>query len=159
MDAFLIIIGLACALSGIAGSILPIIPGPSLSFFSLIIISFARDWTPFSAAFLAIAFGLTLLISLLDYVIPALGAKKYGASKPGIWCSVIGMVAGLIFFPPFGIFVGAFLGAVMGEFLAGKDSLAALKAGWGILVGNLLAITLKLTFSGAVLYFYIREIL
>lgn len=158
MTPLLLIIGLFSAILGIFGSILPVIPGPTLSFLSLILVSIAKEWVPFSTSFLIIAFCLTLLVSVLDYLIPLAGAKKYGASKPGLWGSVLGMVAGLIFFPPAGIFIGAFLGALAGEFMAGKDGAAALKAGWGIMMGNLAAITLKLTFSGVIFFLVIQEL-
>jgi hypothetical protein len=86
-----------------------------------------------------------------------LGAKKYGASKFGLWGSVIGMIIGIFFIPPWGIIVGAFIGALMGELASGKTGRSALRAGWGILVGNVLGVGLKLAFTVVVLFFYIKE--
>ena len=82
----LIILGLLFALIGLIGCILPIIPGPPLSFFALIILSYAKNWEPFSTTFLIIMAGLTILATVLDYVVPAIGAKRYGASQLGVWC-------------------------------------------------------------------------
>jgi len=142
---------------GLAGCILPVIPGPPFSFLALIILSWAKDWEPFSSTFLIIMAGLTILLTILDYVVPVRGAKKYGASKLGLWGSIIGMLIGLFFFPPLGMFIGAIVGAFAGELIAGKEVKKALRAGWGVFVGNMLVIVLKLTFSGVILFFYAKE--
>ena len=155
----LIILGLLFAVIGLIGCILPIIPGPPLSFFALIILSYAKNWEPFSAIFLIIMAGLTIVVTILDYVVPAIKAKKYGASKLGVWGSIIGMLFGLFIFPPWGILIGAITGALAGELAGGKKGKKALRAGWGVFVGNIMGIGLKLAFSGAILFFYIKEML
>lgn len=154
----LIILGLLFALSGIIGCILPLIPGPLLSFLSLIILSCATNWEPFSTMFLIVMGGLMVLVTILDYVVPASGAKKYGASRLGVAGSIIGMLAGFFFLPPLGLFIGAFLGALTGELLARKEGKDALRAGWGVFVGIMVGIGLKLAFTGVVLFFYIQEL-
>ena len=159
MDVTIIVIGLILALSGIIGCILPIIPGPIFSFLALILLSWAKNWHVFSQTFLIIMGSLTALLMILDYIAPALGAKKYGASKPGLWGSAIGMVIGIFFIPPWGIILGAFVGALVGELLAGKSGIKALRAGWGILIGNVLGIGLKLAFTTVALFYYIKEML
>lgn len=98
-----------------------------------------------------------ILITILDYVVPVAGAKKYGASKLGVWGSIIGMLIGLIFFPPWGIFIGAFVGALAGELMARKEGKKVLRAGWGVFVGNMVGIGLKMAYSGFVLFVYIKE--
>jgi len=155
----LIILGLLFALIGLIGCILPVIPGPPLSFFALIIFSYAKNWEPFSATFLIIMAGLTILATVLDYVIPAIGAKRYGASKLGVWGSIIGMLIGFFIFPPWGMLIGAIIGALAGELAGGKKGKKALRASWGVFVGNIMGIGLKLAFSGAILFFYIKEML
>ena len=97
------------------------------------------------------------MLVILDYVAPAIGAKKFGASKPGIWGSIIGMIVGIFFIPPWGMIVGAFAGALIGELSAGKTSKKAFRAGWGILIGNVFGIGLKLAFSTIILFYYIKE--
>ena len=134
----LIILGLLFALMGLIGCILPVIPGPSLSFFSLIILSYAKNWEPFSVTFLIVIAGLTILATVVDYVIPAIGAKKYGASKLGIWGSIIGMIFGLFIFPPWGMLIGAIIGALAGELAGGKKGKKALQASWGVFVKALI---------------------
>jgi uncharacterized protein YqgC (DUF456 family) len=153
----LIILGFLFALMGLIGCILPVIPGPPLSFFSLIILSYAKDWEPFSVTFLIVMAGLTILATVLDYIVPAIGAKKYGASKLGIWGSIIGMIFGLFIFPPWGVLVGAIIGALAGELAGGKKGKKALRASWGVFVGNIMGVGLKLAFCGTILFFYIKE--
>jgi uncharacterized protein YqgC (DUF456 family) len=92
---------------------------------------------------------------MLDYVIPAAGAKKYGSSKWGIWGAILGMIIGIIYFPPLGMIVGAFIGAVAVEMLVGKSSREALKAGWGVFMGTLLGTILKWIASGVMTYYFV----
>ena len=156
--AALTILGLIAALGGIAGSILPVIPGPPLSFLALILVSCARNWEPFSTVFLVIMACTMVIVSFLEYILPAGAAKRYGASKTGLWGSLGGLIVGLFFIPPWGMILGAIVGALVGELIAGKRGREALRAGWGVLIGNLLVIGLKLAYSGVILFFYIKAI-
>jgi len=153
----LVVLGFLLALVGLAGCILPVIPGPLLSFFALIILSFAKNWEPFSLMFLITMGGLTILVSLLDFVVPPAAAKRYGASRVGVWGSVIGMIIGLLLFPPWGMLIGALAGALAGEIVVGKKGKKALRAGWGVFVGTMVGVGLKLALCGIVLFFYVRE--
>ena len=157
MDIALIIIGLILAIAGMVGCIIPVLPGPILSFCALLLLSWVKNWQIFSQTFLIVMAVVTALLILLDYVAPALGAKKYGASKLGLWGSVIGMVIGIFFIPPWGIILGAFIGALVGELASGKSGRKALRAGWGILIGNVLGIGLKLAFTAVVFFYYVKE--
>lgn len=157
MTLFLIILGLLLSIIGLAGCILPVIPGPPLSLAALLILSIAKDWQVFSPTFLWVMAFITILVTILDYVVPAVGAKKYGASRLGVWGSIIGMFVGLLFFPPWGMLFGAFFGAVLGEFIVGKEGGEALKAGWGVFVGNMLGVGLKMAASAVMLFYYIKE--
>jgi uncharacterized protein YqgC (DUF456 family) len=159
MTIALIIFGLLLAIVGLIGCILPIIPGPIFSFLSLIILSLAKDWEPFSLLFLLVMAGLTFFVTTLDYIIPVVSAKKSGATKLGLWLSVIGMLVGILFFPPWGMLIGAFIGGILGEIMAGNKGKDALKVGWGIFLGNMLGIGFKLAFSLVVIFFYIKAVL
>jgi uncharacterized protein YqgC (DUF456 family) len=157
MTVALIILGLIIALIGFLGCILPVIPGPPLSYAALIILSLAKQWDPFTITFLIIMGVLMLAVSLVDYVFPAIGAKRYGASKAGVWFSIIGMLVGIFFIPPWGMFIGAFAGAVVGELAFGKGGKDALRASWGVFVGTMVGTGFKLAFSGVCIFFYIKE--
>jgi uncharacterized protein len=87
--------------------------------------------------------GITVVITVLDYVVPLYGTRKYGGSKYGVWGSTIGLIAGF-WLGPLGIIIGPFVGAFVGEFIASNNSEHALKAAWGSFVGFLFGTLLKL---------------
>ncbi len=154
----LIILGVICLIVGIIGCVIPGLAGPPFSFLALILLSIAKRWEPFSPSFLIAMAALTIVVTALDYIVPAAGAKKYGASKFGFWGAVIGMIIGIIYIPPLGMIIGAFIGAFVGELLIGKQSSAALKAGWGVFVGVMIGILLKLIASGVMTFYFIKAL-
>ena len=159
MEIALVTLGLLLSLTGLVGSVFPAIPGPPLSFLALLVLSYAKNWEPFGTTFLIVTAGITVVVIVLDYAVSALGAQKYGASKYGIGGSILGMLIGIFFFPPFGMIIGAIGGAFAGELLAGKATREALKAGWGVFIGNLMGTGIKLAFCGVLLFFYVKEML
>jgi uncharacterized protein YqgC (DUF456 family) len=156
LETIAITIGVVLVLLGIAGCLLPILPGPPLSFIGLLLLALANRFLPPLTPALMIGMAiLTIAVTVADYIIPLLGAKRYGASKWGIWGSVIGMAVG-IFFSPFGMVLGALIGAVVAEWLVQKEKGRALRAGWGVFIGSLLGTALKLGASGMMAYYFIR---
>ncbi len=150
------VLGALALLAGLVGCVLPVLPGPALAFLSLIFVSLAESWEAYSVTFLVVA-GITgAVVTGLDYVLPSAVSKKRGASRAGSLGSIVGMIAGIFLFPPFGIFIGAFVGAVAGEFLFGPNRKGSLKAGWGVLLGSLLSMAIKLGYSGVVGFFFVR---
>jgi uncharacterized protein YqgC (DUF456 family) len=91
----------------------------------------------------AVVIAVILLATVLDFVVPAMGARRFGASRLGTRMSVIGMLVGFVF-PPWGLFIGAAVGAVAGELMAGKRDREALKAAVGVLAGTVAGTMLKL---------------
>lgn len=156
MDVVLIVFGIIFIVGGLLGCVLPIIPGPPLSYVGLLLLHFT-DRYQFSTRFLIIWAVVTAVVYALDYLIPAWGTKKFGGSKRGVWGSIIGLIVGLIFFPPFGLIIGAFVGAVVGELTAGKESGAALKSGFGSFIGFLMGTVLKLITSGIMTWYFFKE--
>jgi len=150
----LIIFGVVSLIIGLAGCIIPGIAGPPFSFLALIFLSAAKKWEPFSTRFLVVMAFLTLLVTAFDYIFPAVGARKFGASRLGFWGAVCGLFLGLIWFPPFGMILGAFAGAFLGEIMAGKKDYQALKAGWGVFIGVMLATLMKLILSGVMTFYF-----
>ncbi len=158
MDYLLIALGIVLVLLGLAGCILPVIPGPPLCYAALLLMHFTEG-TQFSARFLIIWAAITIIVSLLDYLLPVWGTKKFGGTRRGVWGSLIGLLAGLFFFPPFGIIIGPFIGAVIGELSNGKEAGAALKSGFGSFIGFLAGIIIKLMASGMMTWYFIRELI
>jgi uncharacterized protein YqgC (DUF456 family) len=154
----LIILAVICVIIGIIGCIIPGIAGPPFSYASLILLSIAKRWEPFSAKFLIIMAVITVIVTGLDYLLPAAGAKKYGASKLGIWGAIVGMILGIFFVPPLGMIIGAFIGAIAGELLKGKQSHEAIKAGWGVFMGVMLGVLLKLITTGIMTFYFIKAL-
>ena len=160
LTILLLIFGFAALLIGMAGCVLPVIPGPLVAFLSLVIMDLAKDWQAFPMTFLLVMGIIALLLSLLlDYLVSLAGARKYGASRAGLWGSVIGMLIGVIFFPPLGILLGALVGAVVAEVLVGKKTGQAMRVGWGIFLGNMVGIVIKFAYCLMVLFFYIKELI
>ena len=141
---------------GIAGCLLPILPGPPLSYLGLIAIHLTSK-IDFSSKFL-ISWGIiVIVVSILDYVIPIWGTKLFGGSKYGVWGSMVGLLAGL-FIPPIGIIIGPFIGAVAGEMLAGNKQ-NALKAGFGSFIGFIAGTVVKMLVSLIMLYYFIAALI
>ena len=161
LEIFLFVFAGLLSLLGIVGCILPALPGPPISFVALILIWAARDWTAqeFGWPTVAVLGALAVLVTVFDTVAPAVGAKRYGASKLGVWGSVIGMIVGMIAFPPLGMILGAFVGALGGELIDGKETKASVKASWGVFVYTMLGIVLKLAVSLTVLVLFALEVI
>ena len=142
MVTVLIIVGMILLLAGIAGCILPFLPGPPLCFLALLIQQL-NDPPPFTSRFIWIWAGIAVLVTVLDYFIPVVGTRKFGGSKYGMWGCTIGLIAGL-WFGPVGIIVGPFVGAFVGEIIANNDSATALRSAFGSFIGFLFGTLLKL---------------
>lgn len=158
MDIVLIIIGSIVALLGLIGCIIPALPGPPLNYVALLLLHFT-DRHSFSTKFLIWTLVLTVLVTVLDYLIPVVGTRRFGGTKYGIWGCVIGMLAGAIFFPPFGLIFGGFFGAIAGEMIGGKEANLAFRAGVGSFLGFLAGTLAKLIVSGLLTYYFIEALL
>lgn len=154
----LTIIGAALLILGIIGCVVPVIPGPILSFLALIVISIPGHFQLYHPVWLIVLAAAAILSQVLDNIFPVLSSKQAGAGKAGIWGSVIGMIAGTILFPPLGVFIGAFLGALAGEMVFNKENEQPLKAALGVFTGTLLGILIKLTVSGVIAAFFINGV-
>ena len=157
MNTFLIILGAICLLVGILGCVLPVLPGVPLAYCGLLLLH-ATDKVQFSWQFLVIWAVVTIVVQVLDSVVPIWGTKRFGGSKMGIWGSTLGLLVGL-FFGPWGIVLGPFLGAVALELIDGKNTRLALQAGWGSFVGLMTGTILKLICCGLMTDYFIAELI
>tara|TARA_B100001057_G_scaffold394430_1_gene403597 strand:+ start:247 stop:747 length:501 start_codon:yes stop_codon:yes gene_type:complete len=147
MNLVLITIGFLLILMGVAGSFLPIIPGPLTGWFGLFFV-YQTSFLNLDYSFLWITLAIAISIFILDYIIPAIGAKKFGGSKTGVVGSTLGTVIGIILLGPTGIILGAFLGAFAGELIKNpSNTRIAFKAAIGTLIGYLGGILLKLSLA------------
>ena len=157
MDIVLIILGIFCLVGGLAGCILPMLPGPPLAYAGMLLLHFT-DQVQFTTTQLLVWLALVAVIQALDYFVPLLGTKYSGGSKWGNRGCLVGTVVGL-FFMPWGIIVGPFLGAFIGELLGGRETMQALKSGFGSLVGFLVGTVLKCAVCGYFIYMFARELI
>ena len=146
MDIALLVIAFQLMLIGIIGCIVPGLPGTPISYAGLWIAQ-ATERVDFSWQFLLIWGIVTVVVSILDYVVPAWGTKQYGGTKWGVWGSTIGVIVGL-FFGAVGVIIGPLVGAILGELIAGKELSQAVRAGWGSFIGILFGTVIKLVACG-----------
>ena len=145
MDIFLLTIGFLFVMLGLIGSFLPVLPGPLTSWLGLLILYFTSI-VPMNYTFLGITLAIAILIWILDYIIPAIGTKRFGGSTYGVYGTTIGLLIGLFSPIPFGILLGAFLGAFIGEMLHDKkNTRRAFRASIGSLLGLVTSATIKFT--------------
>ena len=146
MEIFLIVVAFLFLLIGIIGCIVPGLPGTPIAYLGLWIAQ-ATERVDFSWQFLLVWGIVMVVVSVLDYVVPAWGTKHYGGTRYGVWGSTLGVFVGL-FFGAAGVILGPLVGAVLGEMLSGKALAEALKAGWGSFVGILFGTVIKLICCG-----------
>ena len=149
MDILLVVLSSIFIVFGLLGSILPILPGPPLSWIGLLILHLTKA-VQLSTTLLVVTGIIALIIFALDYIIPAIGTKKFGGSRSGMIGTSIGLVVGLLSPIPGGIIIGPFIGAFIGEMLNKNDSKLAFKAAIGSFLGFLASTFLK--FIVAVIY-------
>ena len=156
MEWFWIILGIGLCLIAIIGSLLPLLPGPPIAFAGLLLQQF-REPDPFDTKTLLIFAGVVVVSLVLDFLIPILSTKKFGGTKYGVWGCTLGFIAAF-WLGPLGVIIGPFVGAFLGEMIAGQDSSKSLKAAFGSFVGFLLGSFLKLVVCFFMLYYIITSI-
>ena len=157
MDILLIIVGAVCLVVGLLGCILPMLPGPPLSYVGILLLHFTSK-VDFSPTMLLVWLAGVVVVQLLDYFIPLMGTKYFGGSMWGERGCLVGTIAGL-FFMPWGIIVGPFLGALVGELLGGRGAGKALKSGIGSLIGFLAGTVLKCAVCGYFIWEFVAALL
>lgn len=144
-ETVLMVLAVLCILLGLVGCIVPILPACPLSYLAVLLLHWTQK-VQFEPRQLIVWAILVLLVTAIDYVMPLLGAKKFGGSKLGMWGCTAGIIVGL-FVGPLGIILGPFIGAVAGEMLDGQSFDKSLVAGFGSFVGFLSGTFAKLVVS------------
>lgn len=157
MDIFLSILAIVLMLVGLLGALLPALPGPIISFLGLLSIYFLEE-EPLSGEFMTYWLVATIVVTAVDQVVPILGTKKMGGSRYGVNGSIIGLIAGIFFFPPIGLIIGPFIGALVGELISGKEMNQATRAAVGSFIGFLSGTLLKIIFSLIAGYYIITNL-
>lgn len=158
MDTLLITLGIVLLLAGLAGAVLPVLPGPPLSFLALVVLHFTSR-QPFTTDFLIFWGIVAVVVTVLDYWVPVYGTKKFGGTKRGATGSAIGLVIGIAFIGPLGTLIGPFLGAFIGELTTGSDSRVALRAAIGSFLGLLAGTVMKIIFGVVMISLFVISFL
>ena len=159
METFIGILAIVLGIVGIIGSVAPALPGPPLGWLGMLVLYIWGGGAnsagePMSTTFLLVWLGIVVLVSILDYIVPAWFTKITGGSKYGSWGAIAGLFLGLIV-PPVGMILGSLIGAFAAELLFAKtDTATSLKSAFGAFLGFMFGTGIKLICC-AVMLFYI----
>jgi hypothetical protein len=169
MDYLLMVLAIIALIVGFVGDVLPVIPGPAVTYLSLLLLHWTERFDYRNYEFLVIVFLICVVITMLDYVVPAWGTKKFGGTKQGTWGSIIGLLVSVIGLPilgisigPFGLFgllAGPFFGAYFGEKIAKTPEKDAWRAALGSFIGFLAGTMMKITFTIVISVYVIKDII
>lgn len=154
-DYLLLISGILLMILGIIGCLVPVLPGPPFSFIGILLLHLSR-FGQFTSTTLIILGAIAVVVTILDYIVPIWGTRKFGGTKYGMRGATVGLIIGL-FLGPAGIIIGPFIGAFIGEMIFKDDIRYALKAGFGSLLGFLMGIGLKLAASFIMTFYFVKE--
>lgn len=157
MEIVIILLGLLLLGLGVIGAVAPVLPGPVISFLGLLVIHFFLENAAFSSSFLWWMGGLSVFVVLLDNFVPILGAQQFGSTRQGLIGGTIGLVIGLLFMGPFGIVIGPFAGTVIAELMQKRTRQEALRSGVGSLVGFIVGVLIKLTYSIVATVYFVKQ--
>ncbi|MCF0167860.1 MAG: DUF456 domain-containing protein [Bacteroidales bacterium] len=152
------IIAIILGIVGLVGCLLPVLPGPPVSFAALFMLYFLGNGE-MSLRFLLIWAAITVAVTILDYIVPSYFTRLTGGSKIAGRGSLAGMIAGVVFFPPWGMLAGAFLGALLAEAVFNRTEISkSVKPALGSFLGFLCGTFIKLVSSGFMMYYIFKFI-
>ena len=152
MEILLLIVIGSLLLLGVIGCFIPIIPGPPISYCGLLVFHFYSSYLIEENILWLMAF-LVISVTIFDLWVQIYGVKKFGGTKRAVNGSILGLIIGIFFFPPFGIIIGPFLGAFIGARMEkNSDRNKAIKVAMGALMGFFAGTILKLSVSFYIIY-------
>lgn len=157
MDYILLALAIILMITGIAGCLLPVLPGPPLSYLGLVLLHLTR-FADISRNLFIILGAVAVIVTIIDYIVPIWGTRQFGGSKYGMRGATVGLIIGLFLGPP-GIIAGPFIGAVVGELIFKDDFKYAIKAGFGSLLGFLTGVGLKLAASLLITFYFVKALI
>ncbi len=146
-------------LAGVAGSVLPFLPGLPVSLVGLLIFSWYTHFDVISVSALVIFAALVALTVVFDIFAPALAARGSKASGFGAAGAVVGTIVGVVIFGPLGILIGPFIGAFVGELAnTGATTERAFRVAWAAVVGMVLGSVFKLLVGISMLIYFLFSV-
>ncbi len=158
MELIWITLGALLIVIGLIGAFLPVIPGLPFSYAGILVIHLSGVAT-FSTFFLAAWAIIIVAVLILENALPAYTTQKFGGSVYGVTGSTIGMILGMLFFPPLGFFAGTLAGAFIGELVYKPDFNKALKAAWGSFLGFLTGTMIKATIAAMLAFMFVKAVI
>lgn len=152
-NTLLVIIFFVLMIPGIAGAFLPL-PGLLYMFIISLIFGFVDKFAHIQLWELGVLAGIALISMINDYMSGLLGAKYGGAAQKSMLYGIIGMIIGLIIFPPFGGLVGVFIGILLAEIIRGNSQEKAVRAATGGLVGSIVGMVITLILAIIFLFLF-----
>jgi len=159
LEVLWLVLAVVLVCVGVAGSVLPALPGVPLVFAGLLLAAWAGDFQKVTWLPLVVLGLLTVISFVIDFAATALGAKRVGATRLAIVGAALGTLGGLFLGLP-GLILGPFVGAIIGELLSHGQMQQATRAGlatWvGLIFGTLAKLALVFTMLGvfALAYFF-----
>lgn len=146
MEAALYLLAAVLIIGGVAGAILPILPGIPMIFGGIWLAAAVDEYDHLGWGWL-VAIGIVGAVGVaLDFISASLGAKKIGATPRALWGAGVGTTIGMFFGIP-GLIIGPFAGAVVGELSSGKSILRSAHVGMSTWVGMLVGVLAKVVIS------------
>ena len=159
MGIFLVVLAFILLFIGILGAVVPVIPGPPLSYLGLLLLQWS-GYAGFTSVFLWVWAGIALVITIMDNFLPSLLTKLFGGSKAAVIGSFVGLLAGIFLFPPIGMIAGPFFGALIGELIFSQSGgRKALKAAFGAFLAFIVGSGAKMIASAVMLYYAVTAII
>ncbi len=159
MDIFLSLLALVLSIGGILGAILPALPGLPLSWLAMLCV-YNCSYSTITPTQLYVWLGIAIVLTVVDNILPAYITKKMGGSRSGVIGATLGILAGFFFFPPVGVILCPFFGAVLGELLHDKNDVGrAFVIGFGSFLSFIVGTGMKLIAAVWMLAYFIGDIL
>lgn len=156
MDIILAILACICLLVGFVGSIVPALPGPPLGYVGLLLLQWS-GYGGFSTRFLIIWAVVVIAVTVLDYFLPIWMTRRFGGSRAAMIGSGLGLIAGIFIFPPWGMILFPFVGALIGELIHDNtDTPKALRAAFGSFIAFIAGTGMKMVVSGIMIFYGVR---
>ncbi|WP_068773913.1 DUF456 domain-containing protein [Paenibacillus sp. FJAT-26967] len=140
---------------GMVGAVYPILPGALAIYAAFFVYGFFFSFEPFGFWFWFIQTVIVIAITIGDYLVSALGVKKFGGSKASVWGSTIGLLIGPFVIPAFGLILGPFIGALIGELYHGSSLKQAATVGVGSVLGFFSSVVVKIVLQVLMIIFFI----
>lgn len=140
---------------GMAGTVYPVLPGAVAIYLAFFVYGWFFSFGELDWIFWIIQTLIFIVLFIADYAVSAWGVKRFGGTKASVWGSTIGLIAGPFVIPAFGLIIGPFAGAVIGEMLTGASLEKSMKVGWGSLVGLFTSVVVKIILQSVMIVLFI----